>query len=205
MNDCKRWVSIVAGAAIGLSACAANRPYGQPSAVVPAGSEFDVQRTLERAGNSRRIYVQAGQRVSSDSKDLYSPYCYFRLTPDDTGALPDRIQPGTFVTETAVERVRFTEGDTLDNTRLAALGALRVGQAAGGGAGGYFYFEYTTIIPLTSDEQPGVDSLNCAQFADPHNPAVQHYLNRSDIRRTLRGTVSLRLPDGAANGSGDTR
>lgn len=204
MNDHKRMVAIIAATAFGVSACAVSRPYGNPSAVVPAGAELEVQRTLKRPGNSRRIYVQAGERVTQDARDLYSPYCYFHLTPEETGQLPERVRPGTFVSEGAVERVRVSERDAREDTRVASLGALRVGQAAGGGgAGSYSYFEYATIIPLASDDQPGVDSLQCAQFADPNNPAVQHYLNVGDLRRTLEGIVELRLPEGAASESGD--
>lgn len=183
-----------------VTGCASTRPYGNAEYLVPAGSRLVLQTELGRAGDSRRIYFQAGQRVTQSSKDQYEPYCFFRLSPDGDGELPSAIGPATFTTGPATNRANYSALDRGAPVHVAAHGLhhLHLSQASGGGAGSYSYFEYSTEIRLQSDQEPTVKSLTCARFANPNNLAGPHYLNRQQIHDVLAGIGELRLNTGSA-------
>jgi len=180
---------------IGLGGCATiGSDRATPAEeVVPEGSTLEVVKPLKRLGNSRRIYIQAGERTTPSSRSRYAAYCSFRLRPADDGAVPERIRPGQFETGVPRHSVNTLGQHTRGDLQVAATGSLHR-LASGRGGGSYSAFEYATVIPLQSDDQRGVYELVCAHFRDPNDFSQSHYLTRSEIESTLEGVAELANP-----------
>lgn len=158
-----------------------NSPYY----VVPTGSRLTLSQALTIPPGELAVYMQNG-RVLRNAEVLHdSPFCKFELYGLSGAART--VQPDEMViTRSAQARSRGVAALPAPRT-VAALGDFML--ASNGDLPSIEAF--STQMDLRSDKQPDVFRLTCAQWGLPGE--VQH-VTVSDMRRTLTGLFTLRLP-----------
>jgi len=130
------------------------RQYG-----IGAGSAVVLNQPLVVATGSHQAFIQGGMAVPNKvfpftgGYDQYYPFCYFELRQSAEQSLT--IQPGRFT----ITRVR------LEETEVVSLTPVRVA-SADDGDGGIELVVQALIMELSSQLQPEVEKLVCAEGFD---------------------------------------
>ncbi len=159
-----------------------NSPYY----LVPTGSRLVLNRAITVPANDVGVYIQNGKVAKSfwNVKSHY-PYCAFDLRK--RLETPQTVQPDEFtITRVTQETVYSVHADF---TRLARLPFVHVADADQGD--GASYEIYATVMTLRSERRPDVQRLTCAQW---QYPPLQRHVTINEMRKTLGGLFTLRLP-----------
>lgn len=161
-----------------------NSPYY----LVPAGSRLTLERDLPIPAEQLAAYIQNGRVLSNGEVQHLYPFCKFelwRLAPNPRTVPPDDIAITRTVQEMSPGAVTLASP-----ILLARSFGLRVDSV--GGAAGPSIHSFSTRMDLRSDKHPDVFRLTCAQWG---YPGIDRHVTISEIRRTLAGVFTLRLPN----------
>jgi hypothetical protein len=173
--------------AIALCGCQTGSYVGNensPYYVVPPGSRLILERELTIPADALATYIQNGRVLSNNEVQRLYPFCKFdlaRLAPH-----PRTVQPDEIVVIRTVQEISYG----------ASAQAERI-YAAGFGFGGLFNLDgpsmqtFSTRMDLRSEKQPDIFRLTCAQWGER---GIDRHVTISEIRRTLAGVFTLRLP-----------
>lgn len=165
---------------LGLAGCAAMG--GQLSSAPPTGATLVLLKELVIPAGESGVYIQDGEIKSSFwGVRQYYPFC--RLEVDASNENARTVKPGEFIVVDVRQDVLYAGAD--EPLRVAQAGLVLAGDAVS-------HRVYTTFLRLGSDTQPDVNRLTCKRWAYPQDWPVPP--DTDEIRRTLAGVFSLRLP-----------
>lgn len=192
----RRWLSGrclgLAALAIALSACQSPSYLGNensPYYPVPAGSRLALERELIIPPEQLAVYIQNGRVLPNVEVQHLYPFCKFeleRLANQARRTAPDEIVVVRTVQEISQGAVALA-GPLL----LARNSLHRLLIDSDGGPSGPSIQSFSTRMDLRSQKQPDIFRLTCAQWG---YPGVDRHVTIGEIRRTLAGVFTLRLP-----------
>lgn len=159
-----------------------NSPYY----LVPPGSRLILQRPLTIPADQLAVYVQNGQVLPNSQVQHLYPFCKFelaRLAPN-----PRTVQPNDIVITRTVQEI--IQG-AMSAAPLLARNAFGMRADADGAPSGPSIQSFSTRMELRSEKQPDIFRLTCAQWG---YPGIDRHVTIAEIRRTLAGVFTLRLP-----------
>ena len=154
---------------IPLSGCASID--ASPTRMLPAGSKVQVEQELNAVSGSR-VTMQYGRVMPRAEISWQDPHCQFFLyRTSEEMRDPVVVQPGTFTVKRTYQRQAY------DGVQLAAM------EFAGDPT------RYpTTIMELSSDQQPEVRDLRCAIWG---TTAIEGYLTIDQMQSALGDLAKL--------------
>jgi hypothetical protein len=149
---------------------------------------------LQISAGQSDVFFQNGRSMDWRAVNRYLPYCALKVASKQEAVQP--IHPDAFVvrksyTERFFNLVRVD--DALD-VQPATFGSIMAGAAGLDHDGGMEYEVVATVMELSSEGQPDVTALICADWGVPQNAS---YITVYKIRRAL-GTffkIELLSPD----------
>ena len=151
-----------------ISGCAS---IGVPTRMLPAGSQVQVTQELNAVSGSR-VTMQYGRVMPREEISWQDPHCQFYLyRTSEEMRDPVVVQPGTFTVKRTYQRQAY-DGVQLASTEFAGDPTRYP----------------TTIIELSSDQQPEVRDLRCAIWG---TTAIEGYLTLDRMQAALGDLVKL--------------
>lgn len=148
----------------------------QPGFLVPAGTRVQVSEDLELR-NGARISIQEGRILEFSQVQIMRPYCQFKvIRPPQEMRDPLVIKQGDFYVTQSYRRFNYAALDRLD----VAISFLDDENRT-----------LSTVMELSSDDQPNVDVLVCARWGTMR---LDGYLTLEEIRAALGKVVRLEFP-----------
>ncbi len=155
---------ITLAAALVTASCTGPSPMGiREQEPIPAGSTLVLERPLELAGGSARVFLQDGEVVPDaffSGMDRFRPRCSFGLEKVDGEALVRTIEPDRFETGAAYNGAYVENGSDGGIQVASAIDGIQVAAPEHGGPNPG-YLTYVLEIPLSSPRQPQVDDFTC--------------------------------------------
>ena len=166
------------GLLLAMAGCQTNRkisPWAH-SGTIPAGSYVELHESLNIATRDDQVFIQDGKTAGPGGYtygyDQYYPFCYFQVANIDSE--PQIIQPGRFeITRIYLDETEFVQRSPIKIASSAGVsldhGNLRL-LADGDAGGGVRLIVETTVMDLSSQQQPSVKRLVCGGGFDlePH-------------------------------------
>ena len=152
-----------------LSGCAS--VGGAPAFMLPTGSKVQVNQDLS-AVSGARVTIQYGRVIPRSEVSVIDPHCQFYLHRSrEEMNDPVVVRPGTFTVKRVYQRQAY------DGLQLAAT--QFVGDPT----------RYpTTVMELSSAQQPEVRDLRCAIWGTPY---VEGFLTIDQMRAALGDSIEL--------------
>lgn len=175
--------------AVLLPACASTGD--RHAAAIPAGTIITLERQLILPSDNARVFVQYGERVSGSAINRYSPLCSFGLRRSGDEPLARSIKPATFDAgepRTWKRRADGAGGGVL----MASAGTHFAGLGASQRERTHSRWDYHTEVRLYAPGQPQVYDMRCTY----NGTLYEGHLTLEEIRETLAGVATIRLPDG---------
>jgi hypothetical protein len=178
----------LAALAIALCGCQTTSDFGNensPYYVVPAGSRLILERELTIPPEQLAVYVQDGRVLRSGEVRHDRPFCKFelhRLAPNARTVSPDDI-----VVVRASQQIHSNPVARGEPVLVAdnAFGDMVESLVAPP------IHSFATRMDLRSEKQPDIFRLTCAQWGERR---FGRHVTISEMRRTLAGVFTLRLP-----------
>lgn len=149
-----------------------------PFYLVPMGSRLVLNRAITVPANDAGVYIQNGE-VARSFWNVKSHYPYCALDLRKRLEMPQTVQPDEFTI------VRVSQ-ESVMTVRLPFVHVADTDQSNGAS-----YEIYATLMTLRSERQPEVLRLTCAQWV---YPPLQRHVTINEMRKTLGGLFTLRLP-----------
>ena len=171
-------------AAVGIIGCAAKGTpnYSSPYTKPRAGTVVQLKQELS-VRNGVRIYLQDGYQLSWIELEKQEPYCQFYVHRSrEELRQPLTIEPDTFVVEYVFRR---KDSVAVEGMQVASEGE---------DVGGPWRAQRTmsTYMELSSEKQPKVTTLICAQWQDPYE---RNHVSVDEIIRSLGEIAEFIPPD----------
>ncbi|MDJ0958596.1 MAG: hypothetical protein QNI91_17140 [Arenicellales bacterium] len=147
-----------------------------PVRMLPVGSKVQVNQELSAVGGAR-ISIQYGRVMPRRQITLVDPHCQFYLyRSQEEMRDPVVVKPGVFTVKRTFQRRDYAWAEGL---QLAFFTASGDGDPTR---------HPTTIMELSSDEQPEVKDLRCAIWGTTY---IEGYLTIEQMQATLGDLVKL--------------
>lgn len=170
MSSFRKYLAVLSCASV-LAGCAATKDTALYT--LPAGSQIKVNQELSTSGGNRLI-IQGGKVLERRDVNVVTPYCQFSLrrSGEETRE-PLVIKPGVF---SATKSYRQQDWSWAEGLQFA----------------GDTDRSMSTIVELSSDDQPEVTSLVCSRWGSFY---VGGWVTIAEMRTTLNPLVELLLTE----------
>lgn len=183
-----RYKIACAATALVLSGCQTSYVGDESSPFYPPppGSRLTLNQELQIPPDKLAVFIQNGRVMQDVEVQHYYPFCKFELY--DKSAKARTVQPQEIIITTSSQH--RVKGAT-------ALAAPIVVAGTGLSLAALFDDDrptlqsFSTRMQLHSDKQPEIFRLSCAVWDDP---GIGNHVSIADMRRTLNGVFTLRLP-----------
>ena len=157
---------------LGFSGCVSTS--GDPTFMLPIGSKIQVTQEMS-AVSGARISIQYGRVMPRRQITLVDPHCQFYLYRSrEEMREPVVIKPGTFIINRTFQRRDYAWAEGLQFAFFTGDGDPTR--------------HPTTVMELTSDQQPEVQGLRCAIWGTTN---IEGYLTIAEMQTVLRDLVKL--------------
>jgi hypothetical protein len=170
-----------------LAGCAAASYQGNensPFYVVPAGARATLNQELAIPPENVAVFIQDGRVMPEAEINRYYAHCKFELYT--RRAESRTVAPDEFTVIRA-----FQEESQSVQAEPLRYASLRLAVIGDGDVSGPSMMAFATRLFLRSAKQPDVYRLSCATWGFPSE--TQH-VTFAQIRRTLGGLITLRVP-----------
>jgi hypothetical protein len=152
-----------------------NQNVDSPFYPPPVGSKLILKTDITIPPDNAGVMLQGGQVMNQRSINQYQPNCRFEVN-----AVLSTAQT------VAADEFQVTHVTTNSYQVRSRDGFTKVSNLS--------WFNYVTIMKLSSPRQPNVRSLTCQQWGDP---AMGKQVSISQMRTALGDFFSLELPPGS--------
>jgi hypothetical protein len=166
----------------GCQLAAINENIDSPFYPPPVGSKLILKKDITIPPDNAGVMLQGGQVMNKHSINQYYPNCRFEVN----AVLP---------TSQEVKADEFQITHVTTNQQEVSIqrdGLLKAGLIMT--AGGREYLNYSTVMKLSSVNQPQVRTLTCQQWGDP---AFGKQVSIVQMRTALGEYFALELPAGS--------
>jgi hypothetical protein len=163
----------------GCQLAAINENVDSPFYPPPVGSKLILKKDITIPFESAHVMLQGGQVVNQRSVNNYQPNCRFEVN-----AVLNTAQTVT------ADEFQITHVSTNNYQVKSGDGFIKVSNLS--------WFNYVTIMKLSSPRQPQVRSLTCQQWGDP---SYGKQASITQMRAAMGDFFSLELPPGTPGGS----
>ena len=147
---------------------------GTPTFMLPVGSKIQVTQELSAVGGTR-VSIQYGRVMPRKQITFVDPHCQFYLyRSQEKMREPVVIKPGTFTVKRTFQRRDYAWAEGLQFAFFTGDGDPTR--------------HPTTIIELSSDQQPEVKDLRCAIWGTTY---IEGYLTIEQMQAALGNLVNL--------------